>query len=95
MPSAKPRSAFLAFSDDGGYAVAGGVRVPIRGVALSQGKIWFHAVARGPLPAASGPVTLFGADDRGIGQGGDTFWAEVGRGEILDLWIELHMDTIH
>jgi hypothetical protein len=74
-----------------GYAVVAGVRVPIVECDLRDSKVWFIAQVRGPLPAASGPVTIFGADGRGICQGGETSWKRLTRSDFLTLSIEMIM----
>lgn len=76
-----------------GYAVVNGVTAPITSFSMHSGKLWFTAVVSGPLKAASGPVTLFGADLQGICQGGETEgWRNVGPDEVLKFSISMVMD---
>jgi hypothetical protein len=74
-----------------GYAIVDGITVPITGCELRDSKIWFFARIQGPLRSASGPVTIFGSDNKGVCQGGDVFWPAVRGSDSLLLKIEMLM----
>ncbi len=52
-----------------GHAVIGGRRFEIHDVLLVNGKIEVRFFIHGPQAPFSGPITIFGADGRGILQG--------------------------
>ena len=51
-----------------GHAVIGGVRFEVTGVSLAGGEVKI-SILLPPGPAVSGPITVFGTDGQGIGQG--------------------------
>lgn len=78
-----------------GHLVVGGVRFPILGVELRDGRIWLLASREGPFEHPGGPVTIFGEDGRGIGQGSGVLKPKrVETGEMLSLRIDLLFEAI-
>jgi hypothetical protein len=78
-----------------GYIVVAGVRVPIVRVSLREGGIFLLVEKHGPLPAAEGPVTIFGEDDLGVCQTPSGLkWREIKPGETLSLELHLKYRTI-
>ncbi len=52
-----------------GYVVIGGRRFEVYDVLLAHGKIEVCFYINGPQEPFSGPITVFGSDNRGIAQG--------------------------
>lgn len=77
-----------------GMIVVNGVRVPVTGLALRGGQLELTGRLPGPQPAAEGPVTVFGADGRGVAQGGHIAWKEVGPSDVLEVSVGMRMMTV-
>ena len=77
-----------------GHIVCEGIEVPILAIRLRVGGVCIVAGRRGPVPAVSGPVTIFGEDGQGVGQGGQLSWDEAGDGELLTVRITARFDVL-
>lgn len=78
-----------------GAMIIGGVTVPITSVELTGGRIVFVTECRGPFRAATGYVTIIGADGRPIGQApSDAELPEVGPDQVLVYRATLRMDMM-
>jgi hypothetical protein len=77
-----------------GHLVVGGESIPIFGVELREGCIWFTAFRMGPFEHSGGPITVFGEDGQGVGQGGGVDPMKVGDGELLKLKVDLRFETL-
>jgi hypothetical protein len=65
-----------------GRVVVAGRSYPIVSISFMGGKLVISAARRGPSPAIHGePVTVFGADDVGVFQGGDCNFEAAAPGE--------------
>lgn len=51
-----------------GHLQMGSISIPIQNIRLHDGNIVFSGNYRGPAPAYTGPITIFGKDGSGIGQ---------------------------
>jgi len=79
-----------------GWFVIDGHKVPIVAVELRDGKVHFVGSADGPLPAASGWITVVGQDGQGICQGDEVVsWEQVRRDETLSLVLPVSIDWLH
>ena len=77
-----------------GHFVIAGMSFPIHGIELREGRIWFLASRPGPFDCPGGPVTIFGEDGRGIGQGGVFGPVSAEDGVMLEMKIDLLFETI-
>jgi len=77
-----------------GHIVCGGIEVPILAIRLRVGGVCIIAERFGPVPATSGPVTIFGEDGQGVGQGGQLSWGEARPGELLAVRITARFDEL-
>lgn len=73
-----------SFGEPGGgaYVVIDGHQFPILRIRLSDGVTQLVYEVRGPLPALSGSITVFGDDGRGVWQGGVRNVPELADGEV-------------
>jgi len=79
-----------------GWLVVDGHKVPIMAVDLRDGKVHFVGSADGPIPAASGWITVVGQDGQGICQGDEVItWEQVRRDETLSLVLPVSIDWLH
>jgi hypothetical protein len=77
-----------------GHLVVGGESIPILGVELRDGRIWLLASRMGPFEHSGGPITVFGEDGQGVGQGGGVDPVKVRDGEMLKLKVDLRFETL-
>ena len=79
-----------------GWLVIDGHQIPITSVELRDGKVHFVGSVDGPLPAASGWITVVGRDGQGICQGDEVItWEQVRRDETLSLVLPVSIDWLH
>jgi len=79
-----------------GWFIIDGHKVPIVAVELRDGKVHFVGSADGPLPAASGWITVVGRDGQGICQGDEVVsWKAAGPCDTLRLVFPVSIVWLH